>query len=132
MYYYYYCLSTAKITINYCVCWQYVQYKHHIPDMKEFTLCAWHKLYNHSGNHPIFSYAREYYHSKYIKIKLKVTYKNDHFFFSQILYNNYLLTFISLTYIKKVPQKISLSENYPTTRSILRLANFTHDFCCFR
>ncbi|KAK7595207.1 hypothetical protein V9T40_001640 [Parthenolecanium corni] len=36
---------------------QYIQYKHHIPDMKEFTLCTWHKLYNHSVNHPIFSYA---------------------------------------------------------------------------
>ncbi|KAK9500071.1 hypothetical protein O3M35_001409 [Rhynocoris fuscipes] len=36
---------------------QYIQYKAHIPDMKEFTLCTWHKFYNHSVDHPLFSYA---------------------------------------------------------------------------
>ncbi|BET00502.1 Pentaxin family [Nesidiocoris tenuis] len=36
---------------------QYIQYKARIPDMKEFTLCTWHKLYNHSADHPLFSYA---------------------------------------------------------------------------
>ncbi|KAL1116627.1 hypothetical protein AAG570_005099, partial [Ranatra chinensis] len=36
---------------------QYVQYKARIPDLKEFTLCSWHKFYNHSRNHPIFSYG---------------------------------------------------------------------------
>uniref|UniRef100_A0A0K8SH11 Neuronal pentraxin-1 n=2 Tax=Lygus hesperus TaxID=30085 RepID=A0A0K8SH11_LYGHE len=37
--------------------YQYIQYKSHVPDMKEFTLCTWHKLYNHSTDHPLFSYA---------------------------------------------------------------------------
>nr|CAI5823674.1 unnamed protein product [Callosobruchus analis] len=36
---------------------QYVQYKTDVPDMKEFTLCFWTKFYNHSNDHPIFSYA---------------------------------------------------------------------------
>lgn len=47
------------IVIFFCP-FQYVQYKHHIPDLKEFTLCGWHKLYNHSSDHPIFSYSCEY------------------------------------------------------------------------
>ncbi|XP_066903614.1 uncharacterized protein b6 [Halyomorpha halys] len=37
--------------------YQYVQYKAHLPDMKEFTICHWHKFYNHSTDHPIFSYG---------------------------------------------------------------------------
>ncbi|KAJ8975433.1 hypothetical protein NQ317_000169 [Molorchus minor] len=36
---------------------QYIQYKTHIPDLKQFTLCYWAKFYNHSNDHPIFSYA---------------------------------------------------------------------------
>ncbi|XP_046669099.1 uncharacterized protein LOC124359951 isoform X1 [Homalodisca vitripennis] len=36
---------------------QYVQYKTQIPDLKEFTLCMWHKFYNHSQDQPLFSYA---------------------------------------------------------------------------
>lgn len=36
---------------------QYVQYKTHIPEMKEFTLCFWTKFTNHSNDHPLFSYA---------------------------------------------------------------------------
>ncbi|XP_044268224.1 uncharacterized protein LOC123013625 [Tribolium madens] len=36
---------------------QYIQYKTHIPEMKEFTLCFWTKFANHSNDHPIFSYA---------------------------------------------------------------------------
>ncbi|XP_050302833.1 uncharacterized protein LOC126740727 [Anthonomus grandis grandis] len=36
---------------------QYIQYKTHIPDLKEFTLCYWAKFNNHSNDHPIFSYA---------------------------------------------------------------------------
>ncbi|KAG5899328.1 hypothetical protein JTB14_029279 [Gonioctena quinquepunctata] len=36
---------------------QYIQYKTEIPDMKQFTLCFWSKFYNHSNDHPIFSYA---------------------------------------------------------------------------
>lgn len=38
---------------------QYIQYKVHMPDLKEFTLCMWHKFYNHSSDHPLFSYASE-------------------------------------------------------------------------
>lgn len=36
---------------------QYVHYKTELPDMKEFTLCMWTKFYNHSNDHPLFSYA---------------------------------------------------------------------------
>ncbi|XP_039281055.1 uncharacterized protein LOC120350651 [Nilaparvata lugens] len=36
---------------------QYVQYKTPIPDMKEFTLCHWHKFYNHSQDQPLFAYS---------------------------------------------------------------------------
>ncbi|CAG9859038.1 unnamed protein product [Phyllotreta striolata] len=36
---------------------QYIQYKTEIPDLKQFTLCFWTKFYNHSNDHPIFSYA---------------------------------------------------------------------------
>lgn len=36
---------------------QYIQYKVHMPDLKEFTLCMWHKFNNHSSDHPLFSYA---------------------------------------------------------------------------
>ncbi|XP_065211669.1 uncharacterized protein LOC135839498 [Planococcus citri] len=37
---------------------QYIQYKHHIPDLHEFTLCAWIKLFNYSADHTIFSYGQ--------------------------------------------------------------------------
>lgn len=36
---------------------QYVQYKTHVPEMSEFTLCYWSKFTNHSTDHPMFSYA---------------------------------------------------------------------------
>ncbi|PNF27600.1 hypothetical protein B7P43_G02273 [Cryptotermes secundus] len=36
---------------------QYIQYKTSLPDMKEFTVCMWHKFYNHTNDHPLFSYA---------------------------------------------------------------------------
>jgi hypothetical protein len=36
---------------------QYIQYKTSLPDMKEFTVCLWHKFYNHTNDHPLFSYA---------------------------------------------------------------------------
>lgn len=36
---------------------QYIQYKTHVPEMKEFTLCYWSKFFNHSNDHPVFSYA---------------------------------------------------------------------------
>lgn len=39
---------------------QYIQYKTHIPEMKEFTLCFWTKFANHSNDHPIFSYAGKF------------------------------------------------------------------------
>ncbi|XP_018330766.1 uncharacterized protein LOC108740787 [Agrilus planipennis] len=38
---------------------QYIQYKIGIPELKEFTLCYWSKFYNHSNDHPVFSYAVE-------------------------------------------------------------------------
>lgn len=40
---------------------QYIQYKAHVPEMKEFTLCYWNKYINHSADHPLFSYAGKYY-----------------------------------------------------------------------
>ena len=39
---------------------QYIQYKTHLPDLREFTLCMWTKFYNHSNDHPLFSYASKY------------------------------------------------------------------------
>lgn len=36
---------------------QYIQYKTEMPELKEFTLCMWHKFTNHSNDHPLFSYA---------------------------------------------------------------------------
>jgi hypothetical protein len=36
---------------------QYIQYKTSLPDFQEFTICLWHKFYNHSNDHPLFSYA---------------------------------------------------------------------------
>ncbi|XP_060518529.1 uncharacterized protein LOC132697224 [Cylas formicarius] len=36
---------------------QYIVYKTKLPELKEFTLCFWSKFYNHSNDHPIFSYA---------------------------------------------------------------------------
>lgn len=38
---------------------QYIEYKADIPNLKEFTLCYWVKFYNHSNDHPIFSYGDE-------------------------------------------------------------------------
>nr|CAD7407543.1 unnamed protein product [Timema poppensis] len=35
----------------------YIQYKVAVPDLTEFTLCTWSKFYNHSNDHPLFSYA---------------------------------------------------------------------------
>nr|XP_018907084.1 PREDICTED: uncharacterized protein LOC109037046 isoform X2 [Bemisia tabaci] len=36
---------------------QFIQFKHHLPDLKEFTLCVWHKFYNHTYEQPLFSYS---------------------------------------------------------------------------
>ncbi|XP_014256930.1 uncharacterized protein LOC106670819 isoform X2 [Cimex lectularius] len=46
-----------KVVMHQDQFYQYIQYKVHLPDMKEFTLCSWHKFYNHSTDHPLFSYA---------------------------------------------------------------------------
>lgn len=36
---------------------EYIHYKINMPDIKEFTLCAWTKFINHTNDHPLFSYA---------------------------------------------------------------------------
>ncbi|XP_063241843.1 uncharacterized protein LOC134541995 [Bacillus rossius redtenbacheri] len=46
-----------KVSMAQELYFQYIQYKLSIPDMTEFTMCAWTKFYNHSNDHPIFSYA---------------------------------------------------------------------------
>lgn len=35
----------------------YLSYRAKIPNMKEFTLCMWTRFYNHSTDHPLFSYS---------------------------------------------------------------------------
>jgi len=39
---------------------QYIVYKTKIPDLKEFTLCHWHNIFNYTHDQPIFSYSRKY------------------------------------------------------------------------
>ncbi|KAJ8917475.1 hypothetical protein NQ315_005522 [Exocentrus adspersus] len=46
-----------KVAFTQDLYFQYIQYKTNIPDTKQFTLCFWSKFYNHSNDHPIFSYA---------------------------------------------------------------------------
>ncbi|XP_046984223.1 uncharacterized protein LOC124554202 [Schistocerca americana] len=46
-----------KVTFTQDLYFQYIQYKADIPDIQQFTLCAWTKFTNHSNDHPIFSYA---------------------------------------------------------------------------
>ncbi|XP_048505490.1 uncharacterized protein LOC110117176 isoform X2 [Athalia rosae] len=46
-----------KVAMNQQLYFEYVHYKIDLPDMKEFTLCAWTKFHNHSNDHPLFSYA---------------------------------------------------------------------------
>lgn len=46
---------------------QYIHYKTSLPDLKEFTVCLWHKFYNHSNDHPLFSYAGTYSHDRILK-----------------------------------------------------------------
>lgn len=36
---------------------QYIVYKTKIPDLKEFTLCHWHNIFNYTHDQPIFSYS---------------------------------------------------------------------------
>ncbi|EZA55910.1 Neuronal pentraxin-2 [Ooceraea biroi] len=49
--------SLYKVSMNQQLYFEYIHYKTELPDMKEFTLCAWTKFYNHSNDHPLFSYA---------------------------------------------------------------------------
>ncbi|XP_076756709.1 pentraxin-related protein b6 [Xylocopa sonorina] len=46
-----------KIAMTQQLYFEYVHYKTKLPDMKEFTLCMWTKFYNHTNDHPLFSYA---------------------------------------------------------------------------
>ncbi|XP_076237332.1 pentraxin-related protein b6 [Calliopsis andreniformis] len=46
-----------KVAMNQQLYFEYIQYKFNMPDMKEFTLCMWTKFYNHTNDHPLFSYA---------------------------------------------------------------------------
>ncbi|CAL7942727.1 unnamed protein product [Xylocopa violacea] len=46
-----------KIAMTQQLYFEYVHYKTELPDLKEFTLCAWTKFYNHTNDHPLFSYA---------------------------------------------------------------------------
>ncbi|KOC67748.1 Neuronal pentraxin-1 [Habropoda laboriosa] len=46
-----------KIAMTQQLYFEYVHYKTDLPDMKEFTLCMWTKFYNHTNDHPLFSYA---------------------------------------------------------------------------
>ncbi|GLH13578.1 Uncharacterized protein GBIM_18118 [Gryllus bimaculatus] len=46
-----------KVAFNQELYFQYVQYKADLPDILQFTLCAWTKFSNNSNDHPIFSYA---------------------------------------------------------------------------
>ncbi|XP_022832336.1 uncharacterized protein LOC111360591 [Spodoptera litura] len=49
--------SIHKVSMNQELFFQYMEYEKEIPDLKEFTLCMWTKFHNHSGDHPLFSYA---------------------------------------------------------------------------
>jgi len=53
--------STSVIYVYfYSVGFQYIIYKTKIPDLKEFTLCHWHNIFNYTHDQPIFSYSRKY------------------------------------------------------------------------
>ncbi|CAK9803363.1 Neuronal pentraxin-1 [Anthophora quadrimaculata] len=49
--------TVYKIVMTQQLYFEYVHYKTDLPDMKEFTLCMWTKFYNHTNDHPLFSYA---------------------------------------------------------------------------
>ncbi|KAG7212707.1 hypothetical protein KM043_012978 [Ampulex compressa] len=49
--------SLYKVSMDQQLYFEYVHYKMDLPDLKEFTLCAWTKFHNHSNDHPLFSYA---------------------------------------------------------------------------
>ncbi|KAL0277331.1 UNVERIFIED_CONTAM: hypothetical protein PYX00_004668 [Menopon gallinae] len=46
-----------KVSFKQDLYFQYIQYKVHMPELKEFTICMWSKFHNHSYDHPLFSYA---------------------------------------------------------------------------
>lgn len=37
-----------------------IQYEQSLPKLDQFTLCAWMRFTNHSGDHSIFTYASKY------------------------------------------------------------------------
>ncbi|KAL6430713.1 hypothetical protein ACFW04_006934 [Cataglyphis niger] len=49
--------SLYKVAMTQQLYFEYIHYKTDLPNMKEFTLCMWTKFYNHSNDHPLFSYA---------------------------------------------------------------------------
>ncbi|CAH0684708.1 unnamed protein product [Chilo suppressalis] len=49
--------SVYKVSMNQELFYQYMEYEKRLPDLKEFTLCAWTKFHNHSADHPLFSYS---------------------------------------------------------------------------
>lgn len=63
--------AVYKVGFTQDLYFQYIQYKTDIPDLKQFTLCYWSKFYNHTNDHPIFSYAGE---SNNIKNILKTSF----------------------------------------------------------
>ncbi|XP_076230707.1 pentraxin-related protein b6 [Nomia melanderi] len=46
-----------KVAMRQQLYFEYIHYKIDLPDIKEFTLCMWTKFYNHTNDHPLFSYA---------------------------------------------------------------------------
>ncbi|XP_012247154.1 uncharacterized protein LOC105681527 [Bombus impatiens] len=57
-----------KIAMKQQLYFEYVHYKTQLPDMKEFTLCMWTKFYNHSSDHPLFSYAGERHAASFLSL----------------------------------------------------------------
>ncbi|XP_076300233.1 pentraxin-related protein b6 [Lasioglossum baleicum] len=49
--------SLYKVAMRQQLYFEYIHYKTKLPNMKEFTLCMWTKFYNHTNDHPLFSYA---------------------------------------------------------------------------
>ncbi|XP_076652064.1 pentraxin-related protein b6 [Halictus rubicundus] len=49
--------SLYKVAMRQQLYFEYIHYKTDLPNMKEFTLCMWTKFYNHTNDHPLFSYA---------------------------------------------------------------------------
>ncbi|KAK6621882.1 hypothetical protein RUM44_001689 [Polyplax serrata] len=51
-----------KVSFQQSIYYQYVQYKTRMPDLKEFTICMWVRLHNHSHDHSLLSYAAKPHH----------------------------------------------------------------------